>query len=58
MTSGRAGATPECSGHSEVELGGHGDAAATGTTRVVNSGGERQCKRVEEIHEENAKLWA
>jgi hypothetical protein len=25
---------------------------------VVNSGGERWCKRVEEIHEENGKLWA
>jgi hypothetical protein len=29
-----------------------------GTMRVVNSGGERRCKRVEEISEEHAKLWA
>jgi hypothetical protein len=27
-------------------------------TRVANSGGERRCKWVEEIHEEYAKLWS
>jgi hypothetical protein len=44
----------ECSVHREVELGGHGEAIVMGTMRVVNSGGERRCKRVEEISEEQS----
>lgn len=44
--------------HGEVELGGHGEIAAVGTTCVGDFGRERWHKRVEENHKALMRLGA
>ena len=53
----RAGKAQVRPGHGEVELCGHGKVAAMVTAHAADSGCARQCKWVEEVHEEQASLW-
>jgi hypothetical protein len=48
----------ERAGHGEVELGGHGDAAAAETACAATPDSERWRKRVKKVREGEVKLGA